>query len=548
MRTVAILFALLLAAPALSAQTLVEAPEGYSESFSIHGSLTSYSELYAISGAPQRRPGATQRFLGNASINLFGIKTGLSLVYSTEQNRIQQTINQLGLNGQYEWIRFGAGTIFPSYSPLMMSGQQVLGGELELSPGGIVFGAFYGQNLRPVEGDSAAARPAVFDRRFLGARIGVGAQGQSDYLHLSALWANDDTTSVQNRFGGRPEQNVVAGLSGGLALFDRILTLKSEVNASALTRNKFATALTSNDIPGWVQDAFGPNLSLSVGYAASGEMLFATQPFTLSSGYRYVSAAYTSLGVAGLINDLQEWRLAPTVRLMDSRLSLAATLSSANNNVSASRLADVERTNVSGSVSLMASQGVMISAAGSYFLNTSTPRIDTLRDIERRTAVMNVGLTPVFTYSLFNLQHNTAVSASFQSVSSSSGGTDSLQKYGSVTENISAVVSHSVVLPGSAVVSLSAGGNFATDITSFFAALSGSLPLAEGLFSLSGSANANLVDGTFASSTVVGGSLSASWRPLERHVVTLTARTNYVTGGVYDFMENTASLQYSLSL
>src|SRR6185295_3804281 len=185
------------AAVTATAQVQVaDAPvEGYSENFTIGGSIGSYSELYGVSGTASRRPLATQRFNGNFDINLFGLHTGVNLLYSTEDNRLMQSLNQLGLTGSWKSIRFGAGTIYPNYSPMLLSGAQLLGGELELTPGSFLIGATAGRNRRGVDGDSLLGRPGVYRRMIYAGTIGFGAAGQS-FIRLSGLYGNDDTTSI----------------------------------------------------------------------------------------------------------------------------------------------------------------------------------------------------------------------------------------------------------------------------------------------------------------------------------------------------------------
>ena len=158
---------------AVRAQTLVESPiAGYSESLTIGGSLTAVSEFYTASGIAQRQPGFIQRFSGNLSANLFGIRSGLSVLFSTEDNRFRQSLNAVQFQGRYHWVGLSAGMIYPAFSPLIAGGIQLLGGQLTIDPAPLNVQLIIGRSRRAIEGDTAANRKGVFRQMLYGGSIG----------------------------------------------------------------------------------------------------------------------------------------------------------------------------------------------------------------------------------------------------------------------------------------------------------------------------------------------------------------------------------------
>lgn len=324
----------------------VQAQEPTRQPLNFGGEMGTFSELYGISGADQRRPTATGRIYLRPTFSLFGVinVTG-DFVLSTEGNRFgaeaRQAINQYSLRPEWSWGRATIGDFSGSYSPLTYQGVRARGASLDVERGTFRAGAFGGRSQRAVPGGAVSG---AYARMLAGGRVGLGdPEGTSLMLVMVSAWDDpnslppppdtlfadeqpdtlfvQDTLSIgrENQFAVTPQRNLVLSLAGSLALLDDRLKVKAELAGSGHTRDRRSDRIENevilDRIPGLAQDLFTPRTSTTADYAYTLEaQARPATPLTTTITLRNLGPGYVSLGTGSLLSDRREIQVRNAVR------------------------------------------------------------------------------------------------------------------------------------------------------------------------------------------------------------------------------------------
>lgn len=301
--------------------SLTAKSSGSSSALRFSGEIGAFGELYNMSGRPDNRPSSTGRVFLRSTLTAWeSISTNLNLVLSTEGNSARQEINQLDFNPRWRWGEMHLGDFTTEYTPLTLNGIRVRGGSLMLQPGKFRLGLLSGRTNRSVSTDSDRRS---YERTISGGVIGIG-QTQGSHFNLTFLTARDrlgsladiptDTTidtlgigddSTQNPVSVTPQENLVVSALTNLKLFDRHVTWRSEFSASAITRDRRADPVESEDIPAFLADIFTPRVSSGADYAYTTDLNLDLKKVAFTAGYKYIGPGYVSLGVTSLLPDRQ---------------------------------------------------------------------------------------------------------------------------------------------------------------------------------------------------------------------------------------------------
>lgn len=340
------------------------------------GEIGSYAEAYGMSGREARRPGETGRLYLNSTAKLYGrLSVGLNFVVTTENGADatlgglpgRQRLNQFGVSPQWSWGRAHAGSFSEFYTPYTLSGIRITGGGFDVRPGLLHIGAFGGQSRQAAFGGLTSGS---FDRRILGGRLGVGRPmtggRRGSYIDVMMVRSWDDPGSlpspddsayapflpdslatepdtallprdVVNPFAVTPQENVVVGVTGGLALFGGRAYLRGELDGSIHTRDRRASRLGESTLDerysGFLQRLVTPRVGTHADHAYRTELDLrfdklpgatprSPRSLTATIGYRYVGPGYVSLGSAFLPNDQAGIDARATMRIGRTSLHL----------------------------------------------------------------------------------------------------------------------------------------------------------------------------------------------------------------------------------
>ncbi len=283
------------------------------------GELGAFGELYNMSGRADNRPSSTGRLFLRSTLTAWeSISANLNFILSTEGNSARQNINQIDFNPKWRWGEAHLGDFSEEYTPLTLSGIRVRGGSFQIQPKGFRLGLVSGVTNRSVNTDTDRRS---FERSITGGKVGIGSS-QGSSFDLSFITARDRLSSIaplvvdstidtagigidstQAPVTITPQENLVISAHSTVRAFKRRLTWNNEFSGSAITRDRRAERLDSDDIPAFLADIFTPRVSSSADYAFTTDLRIDLKKVALSAGYQYIGPGYVSLGVASLLPD-----------------------------------------------------------------------------------------------------------------------------------------------------------------------------------------------------------------------------------------------------
>jgi len=258
-----------------------------------------------------------------------------------------------------------------------------------------------------------------------GGRIGVGRSGGS-YIDFIFLKAKDDPNSIEPpvteiRYDGDtlvdsletvlPQENVVAGIKGGLSLAKGAVKIGGELSANALTRDLRSMPMSVPNYPEWANIIMEPKLSTSVDFAANVGVDISFSSTSFSGSYKYVGPGYNSLGSPYLTSDIQGFSLSASQGLWNNQVSLNASFDKAQDNLLG--LKSATTTTLVASFNIFIAVGMLpyISFGyNSYSLHNDDPN-DSLRvDNITQSYTANTGTS----FNLMGMEHSLNLSYSLQ--------------------------------------------------------------------------------------------------------------------------------------
>jgi len=307
----------------------------------LSGEMGTYGELYSISGQTRRRPPSTGRLFLRPTLTLFdALSLNFDILLSTEGSGARQNINQLGLHPTWSWGRAHLGDFSDTYSDYTFNGILVRGGFISINPGLFRFSAIGGYTKRAVFG---GVSDGAYDRYLYGGKLGIGTDA-GGYVDLMFLRVRDKISSLPappssptiidtlnpsanplRAYEVTPQENLIAGILTHLKFLENRLQFKTEASLSLFTRDMRVEADTTIKLPNFVKDLYRANVTSNVDVAVASELLLDIDNVSVRAGYKWIGPGYNSLGVASLLNDQQEFLLAPSFRVADWSVSLTFT-------------------------------------------------------------------------------------------------------------------------------------------------------------------------------------------------------------------------------
>jgi len=358
----------------------------------LSGEIGSYGELYRIDGDVARRPPSTGRLFFRPTLSFFNaLSLDFDFLLSTEGSQARQDINQFGINPTWSWGQAHLGDFTDTYSQYTLGGIRIRGGGFFINPGVFRLGAVGGVTQRAVEGTSSTM---AYDRYLYGGRIGIGTP-EGGFFDLLFLRAKDRASSLSTPpataavdsmnpaasavqpYTVTPQENLIAGMMSYLNLFGNHVHWNLEASGSVFTRDMTQTGVQSLHVPSWVTNLYTINVSSSAGIAVRSDLSLNFRDVTVRTGYRWVSPAYNSLGVSSMLNDWQEFSLAPSFRFGTTSVSLNAYRQ--NDNLLGQKEATLVRYQWGGNVNFQPMERWAANILGNYLTMSNDASGDSAR-------------------------------------------------------------------------------------------------------------------------------------------------------------------------
>jgi len=306
---------------------------------------------------------------GNLNMSFYEtFELPLSFNYTQSGLNVDKPFYQLGLSPRYKWLQLHLGHRNMFFSNYTLAGHTFLGAGIELNPGKFRFAAMTGRLKEPLLIDALSGQELMnpqFRRTGWGVKTGVGSA--SNYVDVILFKAGDDAESISN-WQDSIYQNSISGLTGRFAPEENLIlginarfTMFSKVILSIESGGSFFTADQSSDV---IEGNFGPitpRTTSTFKYALKSSLSFPIGPLSLSTTYERVQPDYFSHGTYNMINDIENFTIAPSGSFFKGRFSFSGVFGNSRNNLMNTRSETSKR--------LITNINALIAPKGHYGLN-----------------------------------------------------------------------------------------------------------------------------------------------------------------------------------
>ncbi|MDZ7807247.1 MAG: hypothetical protein U5K71_09025 [Gracilimonas sp.] len=157
--------------------------------FTASGSIGIKANGYTASGIENRRAPGVIQTNANLNFSLFGLSSGLSLLYSTDQTGLRQNMNNLSFNASWKWLGVQIGSVSPNLSEYGLSGTTIRGGYVKADPGNWEVELSGGKAKRRVKFQSTEGfREPSFERWAMGGKVGYQLDNRQSFCFEYSLF------------------------------------------------------------------------------------------------------------------------------------------------------------------------------------------------------------------------------------------------------------------------------------------------------------------------------------------------------------------------
>ena len=432
------------------------------------GSVGVMGELYHISGTEARRPPASGQTYGNVSFNLLGLQSGFSLLYSTEDNRVRQSMNQVGFNTQWKWGKLGLGAVNPSLGRYALNGIRLMGGQVEFSPKILVLNLAAGETKRASKGTAEQLfESGSYAQRLYAGRLALG--DPKGYLGLLVTYASDDIKSVSIVPPTvKPTQNFTITPDLLIPIADNKITLQFQGTISAFSADISQDTVSVENLPTdfgvdkiiqKLVKYFPVHTSSRADFAANGELRVAYPNFSFRGGYERIQPNFRSLGMGSIQDDRQILYAQPMLRLFKRKLNLGFQFNRQSNNLLGQRTATMQRTQLGASVQARLGSRLILNGTWSQMRNQNTPEdgVPNANDLIQNQQTQVFTLVPILTLRTGRTSHALSTTLSWKSYADESPSVLSGKRPAVNFDSKTLNAGYNVALPSG--ISLQASGN-----------------------------------------------------------------------------------------
>jgi hypothetical protein len=386
------------------------------------GSASINTGFYEMSGIGARRQPYNYSLRFNPTLQLYGISLPFSITLNKQGTRFSQPFNQFGMSPEYKWAELHLGYRRMSFSPFTLEGQTFAGGGVELNPGKLRFGAFYGRLDKASRTRTGNILQPQYKRMAWGGKIGVGTE--EEYLDLIFFRSRDQLNSLSGasdslRRDIPARENMVVGVSSRLNFFNDALSWKFDVAGSAYTRDirQGKIDLEDEQVPAFLTNIYTPRTSSLFSWSGETSLTLNLDGFTLGGTYRRVNPDYRSMGVNYINDDVENITLNTSFSLWKRKLSISGRYGIQRNNLTEKQASRTNRNIGSLNMSFNPSSTFGINMQYSNFnVDQQVVRRDTIiRDSMLVNQVNhNLNVFPRLTFVSENHVHNIVLGATYQ--------------------------------------------------------------------------------------------------------------------------------------
>jgi len=536
--------------------------------FTLHGSAHVSGQFYNTNGIRNRRAPA----LGEGGIDLnfsvFGIRSGINLLYSSDNPKLRQNMNKFSFSGQWKFISLSVGTVSPTFSKYSLSGATITGGDIIINPGIFYLEITGGRSKRAVKPDSGLGfRGAAYAQQMYAAKIGLGNQDGSHFF-LSAIYAKDDTNSIKNTNSIKPQANISLTPDLEIRLFNNRFALKGQVTVSAFTEDLRSKKIdvSNSGVPSFLTNIFTPQVSSRINYAGDLGVSLNLTNMSLQFGYIRIQPGFHSLGISDIRNDQQKYNAQTQFRIFNNKLNIGCNYSRSEDNLLGDRISTQQTSNYGINVNARITKRFNINSSYTLLVNDVNPTTvysDTASTVIKSSQnAQTIMLQPTLSFQTGTEMHNISLTGTYISLSNHISGISGISNQNFDSKTYTSSLAYSLSFRSGLAINLvgnylkSDAGNTSTSNTG------GNLGVTYAFFNRKITSNFNFgLHRNFTERTTGGINVSTkmrqiifnlnfSYRLTHSDNLTLSARrldNSTIEGGGYSFIENEARLIFQHS-
>ena len=338
----------------------------------LSGNIGFTARGYLANGIANRRAPAEILTTAGLNFSVFGLSSGINILYSTDQSSLRQNMNDLSFNTSWRWLTVQAGDVSPGFSKNGINGLRIRGGYIKAAPGDWMVELAGGKSRRRVGvSQKIGFRQPAFERWSFAGKVGYGKEDKN-HLYLSSHYSLDKSSSLDSPGSITPQENLTITPDFKVIFWKGLLSLESEITFSAFTRdlNTPTLPLAGTGLPTFLENFMQPHTSSRINYAGEVEANLNLDSFSLGMGYERIQPGYRSLGIGQIRDDHQVISINPVVGLLDNKLKLQSNLSFGRNNLLNTRLQTRRETNVGTNIQFQLNDRITINANHNILINS----------------------------------------------------------------------------------------------------------------------------------------------------------------------------------
>lgn len=378
-----------------------------SDPFKVSGNISAGTQIFTSNNNTNIRSPFSYYAQGTLNFSFYKyLQIPIAISIRDSKLNLSKRINRIGINPKYKWVQLYFGSNSFQFSPYSLSGQNINGIGIALTPGRFKLTAIKGtiRNLIPqtLNEDLESDFLPTYQRKATGLQLGY--QSSKGKINIVMLKIKDDLfnqdivpDSLSNAI--TPQENLVTGIKSE-ATIARKFTMGMDVNASVFTNDITNDSLEISDqYQGITSATLTPTTSTRASYAGEVYSQLNLGPFMVGFKIRQVNPQYKSLGVFYIQNDYRNTTLNARLSLAQNRIIISGTYGTQRNNLDQNRSFTQERNIYSLQFNFNSAKAFGVSSNYSNYTQDQTAGIITVEDTLRYAQVSkNLSIVPRLTF------------------------------------------------------------------------------------------------------------------------------------------------------
>ncbi len=375
--------------------------------FKLSGNLSIGANMYQSSREIDRRSPYSYYIQGSPTFSFYGVTIPVVLSIRDSKFNFSKRVNRIGMNPKYKWAQLFFGSNSFQFSPYTLSGQNINGIGVKLTPGKFKFTAIRGtmKNLLPQLDSLIYGKDLlpIYQRKALGLQLGFNSSVAN--IELSAFKAKDQldppvmiSDSLLDIL--TPEENLVVGIKAESTIAN-MFSAGVNLGGSVFTGDHTNELVKIEEqYQKLTQATLEPTVSTRFHFAGDVFGRININGFNLGIKLKQVDPFYRSLGVFYMQDDYRNITLNTRFPLLNRKLSIAASYGIQKNNLKEFRKRTNKRNIQSFQMNYNSGSIFSISANYSNYSQDQSAGLVSVDDTLRYAQVSkNISVSPKFIFT-----------------------------------------------------------------------------------------------------------------------------------------------------